>query len=399
MREIIELVRMSRAVGSDTRLVQAGGGNTSIKSDDGKFMFVKASGTSLAQMSEGLGYRRIELAPVIDTLLNDDLAALEPVARDAEIRRRIAEACADSLPGDPSVETPLHAFLGRCVVHIHPTIINGLLCANDGRAALDKLFADISPPPLFVEWTEPGLILARATYRAVKDYEAKHGAAPRLLLLQNHGIFIIDDDADAAVKAAASAEERAREMFRDLKSGEDNRVDLPPAPPIERIDEIRAIIKGVWSKWMHKGDLTVEFAGDGIAREMAANPKAPEMLAAGALTPDQLAYAHGAPIWLDTKLDAAAMEKSLGDSLAEQMKMRSGPPRAILARDTGLFVAETSPKMAKMIAEVAISGLEILDVCSRFGGPHVIPAKDAAFIEGWVYEEARRRVAERGISG
>ena len=56
-----ELIAISRAVGDDPDLVQGGGGNTSVKSRDGKTMFVKASGTALAEMERSRGWAEVDL--------------------------------------------------------------------------------------------------------------------------------------------------------------------------------------------------------------------------------------------------------------------------------------------------------------------------------------------------
>ena len=45
--ELRELVKISNAVGSDSSLVLGGFGNTSVKTADGKFMYIKQSGTAL----------------------------------------------------------------------------------------------------------------------------------------------------------------------------------------------------------------------------------------------------------------------------------------------------------------------------------------------------------------
>ena len=54
--ELIQLIEISRAVGADPDWVQGGGGNTSVKSPDGKRMFIKASGTALSEMDELRGW-------------------------------------------------------------------------------------------------------------------------------------------------------------------------------------------------------------------------------------------------------------------------------------------------------------------------------------------------------
>ena len=59
-KDLQDLIRMSNEVGSDPDLVQGGGGNTSVKTPDGR-MYVKASGTALGEMSEEAGYRLVDV--------------------------------------------------------------------------------------------------------------------------------------------------------------------------------------------------------------------------------------------------------------------------------------------------------------------------------------------------
>ena len=47
---LADLIKISRDTGIDPTLVQGGGGNTSVKTDDGKYMYIKASGTALKDM-------------------------------------------------------------------------------------------------------------------------------------------------------------------------------------------------------------------------------------------------------------------------------------------------------------------------------------------------------------
>ena len=53
---LAQLLEASHAVGANPDYVQGGGGNTSAKSADGRTMLVKASGTTLSDMSESAGW-------------------------------------------------------------------------------------------------------------------------------------------------------------------------------------------------------------------------------------------------------------------------------------------------------------------------------------------------------
>ncbi|MHC4533254.1 MAG: class II aldolase, partial [Planctomycetota bacterium] len=67
-KALAELIRVSNETGGDPTLVQGGGGNTSVKTDDGKYMYIKASGTALKDMSQKKGWRRMRLEPVLAIL-------------------------------------------------------------------------------------------------------------------------------------------------------------------------------------------------------------------------------------------------------------------------------------------------------------------------------------------
>ena len=56
-KALSELIKISNAVGRNAALVQGGGGNTSVKTADGKYMYIKASGTALKDMNGKHGWR------------------------------------------------------------------------------------------------------------------------------------------------------------------------------------------------------------------------------------------------------------------------------------------------------------------------------------------------------
>jgi hypothetical protein len=57
---LAQLIAISRAAGANLDYVQAGGGNTSVKSHDGRTMAIKASGTPLTAMSETAGWVELD---------------------------------------------------------------------------------------------------------------------------------------------------------------------------------------------------------------------------------------------------------------------------------------------------------------------------------------------------
>ncbi|MBW8869000.1 MAG: class II aldolase/adducin family protein, partial [Acidobacteria bacterium] len=89
------LVQLSNRIGQDPRLVQPGGGNTSVKLDD--VLLVKGSGTDLRTIGPD-GFTRLSLARLAP------LAEAESMS-DAEMMRFMAGCMLGEGPV-PSVETP-----------------------------------------------------------------------------------------------------------------------------------------------------------------------------------------------------------------------------------------------------------------------------------------------------
>jgi rhamnose utilization protein RhaD (predicted bifunctional aldolase and dehydrogenase) len=95
------LVHLSHLLGRETRLVQPGGGNTSIKV--GEALLVKGSGTDLRTIGRE-GFTRLSLARLAP------LGEAETMS-DAEMMRFMAGCMLAEGPA-PSVETPLGDFFG-----------------------------------------------------------------------------------------------------------------------------------------------------------------------------------------------------------------------------------------------------------------------------------------------
>src|SRR5262245_21525637 len=108
--EFEALKRLSARVGADPLLVQAAGGNTSIK--DNGVLWIKASGTWLMNAESEDIFVPVRIAPLLEAV-----ADLDPVAEQAETFT-VTELNPSGLR--PSIETTVHALMPqRVVVHVH----------------------------------------------------------------------------------------------------------------------------------------------------------------------------------------------------------------------------------------------------------------------------------------
>jgi rhamnose utilization protein RhaD (predicted bifunctional aldolase and dehydrogenase) len=160
--------------------VKGGGGNTSAKTTD--TLWVKPSGTTLAGLTP-------ESFVAMDRKKLAQLFEIEPPAdssaREALVKDMMADAVKPDSTGRPSVEAPLHDIMpGTFVVHTHCTIVNGMTCARHGAAACARLF----PDALWVPYVDPGFTLCMEVRRRLRGQ--------RLVILENHGIFVAGESAD-----------------------------------------------------------------------------------------------------------------------------------------------------------------------------------------------------------
>ena len=166
MKEIDKLIEVSRKYGSDPRYVIAGGGNTSYK--DAAHLWVKASGHALATITED-GFAVLDRSRLNG--MGDKKYSSVPAEREEQVKNDLADAC---LTRDrrPSVETSLHNCMGFAyVVHLHPTVVNGLMCAKDAKETCAKMF----PDALYIEYTDPGYTLFKKVYDRIGEWKKARG--------------------------------------------------------------------------------------------------------------------------------------------------------------------------------------------------------------------------------
>lgn len=208
------LLQLSHELGrEDRRLALLAEGNTSARLDDRTFA-VKSSGANLATLD-----RRGLTACRFDALL--PLLEFES-ADDAVVDAALFAARADAKAKKPSVEAVFHAWLltlpgVNYVGHTHPVAVNRILCSKHARLfAQRRLFPDeivcCGIESVFVPYTDPGLPLAQAIRRAVVASIKRLARAPRVILLENHGLIALGPTPES-VLATTLMTVKAAEIF------------------------------------------------------------------------------------------------------------------------------------------------------------------------------------------
>jgi rhamnose utilization protein RhaD (predicted bifunctional aldolase and dehydrogenase) len=224
-RILQQLVELSRHLG-DPALDYAilGEGNSSAAVDAETF-YVKASGLCLRDIDAG-GFVRVRRDAILALLDRERVT-------DDEIREGMMAARAAPISERrPSVETLFHAYLlglegVEFVGHTHPTPVNAILCSREGEAAVrGRIFPDeivcCGVAPVWVPYTDPGQPLAREIRQGVEAHLDRHGVAPRIVLMQNHGLIALGRTPQEVGSATAMFVKTARILLGTAAFGGPN---------------------------------------------------------------------------------------------------------------------------------------------------------------------------------
>jgi rhamnose utilization protein RhaD (predicted bifunctional aldolase and dehydrogenase)/NAD(P)-dependent dehydrogenase (short-subunit alcohol dehydrogenase family) len=183
-----ELLRYrSNLLGSDLRITNFGGGNTSSKLEqvdplDGKtkqILWVKGSGGDLGSI------KRAEFA----TLYMDKLLALEKAYRGVDLEDEMVDMyplCTfGNNPVAASIDTPLHGFLPfPHVDHLHPDWGIALAASANGKIKMEEFNKEFGHKLAWLPWQRPGFELGMMLKKIVAETPGCDG-----VVLGGHGLF------------------------------------------------------------------------------------------------------------------------------------------------------------------------------------------------------------------
>src|SRR5258705_2163643 len=304
------LVHLSHLLGQQTRLVQPGGGNTSIKIGDA--LLVKGSGTDLRTIGRE-GFTRLSLPRLAA------LAEAETMS-DAEMMRFMAGCMLAEAPA-PSVETPLHSLLPhRVIAHTHDVPTMSLTNVDD--AVAERLVAELFAGEIvYVPYVRPGFPLAQAVSGIVDGLP--RGAIG--LALAHHGLVVWGENPRECytrlVRAVNAIEDYLETKRRSRKVPRAAPAPIPPADVRRRVAElVLPVVRGVLGS---KNRVILHFDDADEFLTALANQRLPALVRRGMATPEHILRAGPLPTWLDLDPSppagemAAAVRSQLGGQRKE----------------------------------------------------------------------------------
>lgn len=181
----MNLIKLSKYAGMREDIIQAGGGNTSVKIND-ETMFIKSSGYQLSEMEENVGYSKVNYKKIIDYFKNH-----------LEIKRSDEKELLENtlIEGKrPSIETFLHSITEKYTLHTHPLLINVFTSRKNGMKELKSMF----PDSLVIDYQTPGIFLAKEFFNKFLKLENPQKA--NIVFLKNHGLIVSDKNMDEVIE-------------------------------------------------------------------------------------------------------------------------------------------------------------------------------------------------------
>jgi rhamnose utilization protein RhaD (predicted bifunctional aldolase and dehydrogenase) len=333
-----DLIELSARVGSNLDLVQAGGGNTSIK--EAGTLWVKASGKWLRQAAEDDMFLPVPMADI-----ERQLAALDE--KFPEYRTRTGVALR------PSVETSVHAVMPqKVVIHVHSVRTIAWAARAGGREGVTPLLAGLNWS--WIPYTHPGIPLAIR----IREEAARR---PDILILENHGLVVAAEECEAAEALLHDVEQRLNGETRAIG-----------APDLVRLEELTQ-----GSEW--------EVAEEVEAHALATDGVSCTIAAGGTLFPDQCVYLGPAAATVETRdtLAAAAQRYETRYDFA---------PVFLLAAGAGVV---TRRHMKRAAHELLLCLKRVIERIPTDAQATYLPASQVARLMNWDAEKYRIAMAQR----
>ncbi|WP_425102179.1 bifunctional rhamnulose-1-phosphate aldolase/short-chain dehydrogenase [Tropicibacter sp. S64] len=417
MSESDKLLYRSNLLGSDKRITNYGGGNTSAKvmerdpltGEEVEVLWVKGSGGDVGSIKmDGFA-----------TLYMDKLRALKGIYRGVEYEDEMVGLlphCTWNLnPRAASIDTPLHAYVPKKHVdHMHPDAIIAIAASKNSKELTQEIFGDAIG---WLPWKRPGYELGLWLEKfCLENPEAKG------VVLESHGLFTWDDDARACYDLTVQVIQQAMDWFADRTAnvpafGGAIHESLAPEERRAIAAKLMPAIRGFVSKGHHMvghfddSETVLEFVN---ARDMR------PLAALGTSCPDHFLRTKIRPLVIDFdpaqgNLDAVLaglpeQVKAYREDYAayyDRCKHDNSPalrdPNAVvyLIPGVGMITFARDKATARISGEFYVNAINVMRGASAVSEYCGLPEQEAFDIEYWLLEEAKlqRMPAPKSLAG
>jgi rhamnulose-1-phosphate aldolase/alcohol dehydrogenase len=400
-----DLLARSNRLGSDPKVTNYAGGNTSAKGMDAdpvtgepvELIWVKGSGGDLGTLTEkGLAVLRM-----------DRIRSLVDVYPGVEREDEMVAAFDYCLHGKggaaPSIDTAMHALVDAAHVdHLHPDAGIAIATAADGEELTARIFGD---RVVWVPWRRPGFQLGL-------DIAAIKAANPRAVgtILGGHGITAWGDTAEETERnslwiidtAQAYIDEHgAPEPFGAVVAG------FEPLPEAERHARAAALAPTIRGLASTDKPMVGHYTDGDVVLDFLSREKLAPLAALGTSCPDHFLRTKVKPLVLDLPATATVEEQiaRLGElheayradyqayydahADADSPAIRGADPLIVLVPGVGMFSYGANKQTARVAGEFYVNAINVMRGAEALSSYAPISDAEKFRIEYWALEEAK----------
>ncbi|GAB4113656.1 MAG: bifunctional rhamnulose-1-phosphate aldolase/short-chain dehydrogenase [Roseiflexaceae bacterium] len=411
---VARLVYRSNLLGSDQRITNTGGGNTSSKihmpdplsGNTVDVLWVKGSGGDL-RTSTRANFASLEMAKLYglqDRYLNHPDRGPKSAIEDEMVG--LYPHCTYNLnPRPSSIDTPLHAFVpARHVDHMHPNAVIAIAAAANSAALTKQIYGD---QVIWTPWQRPGFDLGLILEQICKEHPQAKG-----VILGSHGLINWADDDQECYELTLDLIERAARYIEahdrgDQTFGGQQYQALAEAQRQAIFAQILPWLRGQISQ-QRRFIATIQ--DDEPTLRFVNSVDAPRLAALGTSCPDHFLRTKIKPLyvhWNPQTEDVAALKAALQEGLVQYRAdyaayytahqhpdspaMRDPNPTVILIPGLGMLAWGKDKSESRVTAEFYNCAIEVMRGAEAIDRYTALPAQEAFDIEYWLLEEAKLR--------
>jgi rhamnulose-1-phosphate aldolase/alcohol dehydrogenase len=409
----------SNILGSDLRITNYGGGNTSCRTIETdpltnekiEVMWIKGSGGDIGTLT------RTGVAGLYTDRLRD-LKNVYGGLGDEDRMVGLFNHCIYDLDSKaPSIDTPLHGLLPfKHIDHLHPDALIAVAAAKDSEKVTKEIWGDAMG---WVPWQRPGFDLALQLEKCLNDNPDIRG-----IVLGSHGLFTWGDTSYDCYINSLEVIEMASEFIAN-KIEEKGSVfggqKIESLPQEERLDKaahLMPILRGLCSS---ENRMIGHFSDSDVVMDYINSNDLERLAPLGTSCPDHFLRTKIQPLVLpldkdedlsDTDSVLAKLQPAFEAFRAEYVEyynackndnspvIRDANPVIIIYPGVGMFSFAKNKQTTRVASEFYINAINVMRGAEAITEYTSLPRQEAFDIEYWLLEEAKlqRMPKEQALS-
>jgi len=398
----------SNLLGSDLRITNYGGGNTSCKiiqadpltGKSVEVMWIKGSGGDIGTLT------RKGIAGLYTSKIHDLKNIYKGLPFEDEIVPLLQHCLYDLNSAAPSIDTPLHGLLPfPHIDHLHPDMLIAIAAAENGESIMKEIWGD---KLAWIPWQRPGFDLGLQLEKCYKENPNIKG-----IILGSHGLFTWGNTSRECYFNSLNVIEEAS-IF--LEKAQDKKGHIFGGIKIESPDtskrhhqatQLMPILRGLCSE---KNQMIGHFSDDPVVLSFINSHDLDRLAPLGTSCPDH---------FLRTKIKPLVLSLGVNDDLSDSLTtkqvllpafeqyraeyaayyleckhvdspaMRDPNPVVIIYPGIGLFTFAKDKQTARVAAEFYQNAIQVMRGAEAVSSYTALPRQEAFNIEYWLLEEAK----------